>query len=237
MNEEVTALESELNDIRARSPVTHIQREKKDSTAKAHILMRGAYDQPGEEVTANTPVALHPMSDGAPRNRLSLAYWVVDPANPLTVRVTVNRFWQQVFGQGLVSTTEDFGVTGALPSHPQLLDWLACDFVDNGWDVKRFFKQIFMSATYRQAARVSPEKLEADPNNVLLSRGPRFRMDAEMVRDFSLAVSGLLSPKMYGPGVKPYQPGDIWNIVGLPSGNTRDYRQDSRRGPVPANDL
>ncbi len=219
-------LEAERDAIKARSPVTHIQEERKDSPAMAHILMRGEYDKPGEEVQAATPATLHPMREGAPKNRLGLAEWLVDPANPLTARVTVNRFWQEVFGQGIVVTPEDFGVMGTLPSHPELLDWLAVEFRENGWDVKKFFKLMLMSATYRQAAVTTAEKLEKDRDNVLLSRGPRFRMDAEMVRDYALAVSGLLSSTMYGPGAKPYQPEDIWNIVGLPSGNTRDYVQD-----------
>lgn len=223
----LSALEAEQEAIRARSAVTHIQQERSDRAPMAHMLMRGAYDHPGEELSAATPAALHPLREDAPRNRLGLARWTVAPANPLTARVTVNRFWQEVFGQGLVTTAEDFGVSGALPSHPDLLDWLATDFVEHGWDVKRLFKQILMSATYRQSAEVSPSKLETDPHNGLLSRGPRFRMDAEMVRDYSLAVSGLLSPRMFGPGTKPYQPGDIWNVVGLPSSDTRDYTQDT----------
>jgi len=164
-------------------------------------------------------------SDGTSENISGLAQWTVDPANPLTARVTVNRFWQQLFGRGIVATPEDFGVMGALPTHPELLDWLAVDFRDSGWDVKRFFKQVLMSAAYRQSAAVTPQKLEADRENLLLSRGPRFRMDAEMVRDGALAASGLLSAKMHGPGVKPYQPGNIWDVVGLPGGNTRDYVQ------------
>lgn len=222
----VRQLQTEREQIVARSPVTHIQREKKNSVAMASILMRGAYDRPGEKVEASPPAALHPLSEGAPPNRLGLARWVVDPVNPLTARVTVNRFWQEVFGRGLVPTPEDFGVSGALPSHPKLLDWLANDFVSSGWNVKRFYKQILMSATYRQSAATTPQKLEIDPSNAFLSRGPRFRMDAEMVRDTALAVSGLLSPRMYGPGTRPYQPENIWDIVGLPGGDTRDYRQD-----------
>ncbi len=219
-------LEAEQVAIQARSPVTHIQREKPDTPPMANILMRGAYDQVGEEVTAATPAALHSWPADAPLNRLGLAMWVVDRSNPLTARVTVNRFWQEIFGRGLVNTPEDFGVSGSLPSHPELLDWLASDFVESGWDVKRFYKQMFMSASYRQAATTSPAKLERDPENVLLSRGPRFRMDAEMVRDTALSVSGLLSPRMYGPGTKPYQPNDIWNMVGLSNGDTRIYKQD-----------
>ncbi|RMF44333.1 MAG: DUF1553 domain-containing protein, partial [Planctomycetota bacterium] len=222
----VEELEAEQEAIRARSPITHIQQEKPDSEPVAHILIRGQYDQPGELVHAATPTALHPLPDGAPRNRLGLAYWLVDPANPLTARVTVNRFWQEVFGLGIVATPEDFGVMGALPTNQELLDWMAVDFREHGWDVKRLFKQMLMSATYRQSAAVTPEKLEIDPHNALLSRGPRFRMDAEMIRDYALAASGLLSSRMYGPGIKPYQPENIWDVVGLPSGNTRNYVQD-----------
>lgn len=223
-------LETEREAIRSRSPVTHVQQEKPNSVAMAHVLMRGAYDQPGEEVMANTPAALPPLPADAPHNRLGLAQWVVAPENPLTARVTVNRFWQQLFGQGIVVTAEDFGVMGIAPSHAELLDWLAVDFRDSGWNVKHFFKQLLMSATYRQAAVATPEKLERDPSNILFSRGPRFRMDGEMVRDYALASSGLLSRKMYGPGVRPYQPSNIWEIVGLPGGDTRNYVQDTGEG-------
>lgn len=223
----VVSLEAEREAIRARSPVTHIQQEKANSPAMAHILMRGAYDKPGEQVAAAPPVALHAFPEGAPANRLGLARWVVDSNNPLTARVTVNRFWQEIFGQGIVQTAEDFGVMGTPPSNPELLDWLAVEFRESGWDVKRLFKLMLMSATYRQAAITTPEKLEQDRENMLLSRGPRFRMDAEMVRDYALAASGLLSPQMYGPGTKPYQPEGIWDIVGLPGGNTRNYVQDT----------
>ncbi len=223
----VEALESEREAIRTRSPVTHVQQEKSDSPAMASILMRGQYDQPGEQVTAATPASLHPLPPGAPSNRLGLAQWLVDPANPLTSRVTVNRFWQQLFGQGIVRTTEDFGVMGGLPSDRELIDWLAVEFRQSGWDIKRLFKLILMSATYRQAAITTPQKMEADHDNILYSRGPRFRMDAEMIRDGALASSGLLSSRMYGPGVRPYQPENIWDIVGLPSGDTRNYVQDS----------
>ena len=141
--------------------------------------------------------------------------------------MTVNRFWQEVFGTGLVRTAGDFGITGELPSHPELLDWLALDFRDNGWDMKRFFKQVVMSSTYRQAALTTPEKLEKDRDNRLLSRGPRFRMDAEMIRDAALATSGLLSPKMGGPSVKPYQPDGVWEAVAMIGSNTRNYVRDT----------
>ncbi len=152
---------------------------------------------------------------------------VVAPEHPLTARVTVNRFWSQVFGTGLVKTAGDFGVSGELPSHPELLDWLAVDFRESGWDVKRLFKMIVISATYRQSAVLTPEKREKDPENRLFSRGPRFRMDAEMVRDYALAASGLLSDKIGGPSVKPYQPPGVWEAVAMIGSNTRDYKQDS----------
>ncbi len=226
LSEKIGKLEREHADIRSRSPLTHIQEERKDSEAIAHILMRGEYDKKGEQVKAATPGALHAMAPDLPRNRLGLAKWVVDPNNALTARVTVNRFWQQMFGQGLVTSAEDFGVMGSVPTHPELLDDLAVNFRENGWDVQKLFKEIFMSATYRQAAVATPEKLEHDRDNHLYSRGPRFRMDAEMVRDLALRTSGLLSPKMYGPGVKPYQPENIWDVVGLPEGDTRNYVPD-----------
>jgi hypothetical protein len=222
----LSALELEYERIRSRSPITHIQRERTDSEPQTHLLMRGEYDKKGELIKANTPSALHPMGRDLPLNRLGLAHWVVDPANPLTARVTVNRFWQEIFGSGLVATPEDFGVMGSPPSNPDLLDWLAVDFVEHDWNVKRIFKQIFASATYRQATRITPDKLELDPQNALFSRGPRFRLDAEMIRDTALQASGLLSSKMYGPSTKPYQPENIWNVVGLPEGNTRVYQQD-----------
>ena len=225
--QKIRDLEAERQAIKSRGALTHIQMEKPNSPPLANILMRGEYDKPGDQVPAATPASLHAMPKDSPANRLGLARWLVDPANPLTARVTVNRFWQEVFGRGIVSTTEDFGVMGALPSHPMLLDWLALEFQDSGWNVKALFKTMLTSATYRQSAVVTAEKLERDRDNLLLSRGPRFRMDAEMVRDYALAASGLLSGTMYGPGTKPYQPEGIWDVVGLPSGNTRKYVQDT----------
>ena len=222
----VDRLNTERAAIESRSAITHVQVERSGQPAMANILMRGAYDAVGEQVAAAPPAALHPIASDAPRNRLGLARWTVDPANPLTARVTVNRFWQEVFGQGIVATPEDFGVMGAAPTHPELLDWLAVEFRNSGWDVKKLFKLILMSATYRQAAVVTTVKLEKDRDNLLLSRGPRFRMDAEMVRDYALAASGLLSSKMFGPGTKPYQPSGVWDVVGLPGGDTRNYVQD-----------
>ncbi len=219
----VAKLESERDVIKGRSPVTHIQEERKDQPAMANILMRGAYDQVGEKVAAAPPAVLHDLPQGAPANRLGLAQWLVDPANPLTPRVTVNRFWQEIFGTGIVATPDDFGIMGAAPSHPELLDWLAVTFVESGWDVKALFKTILMSSTYQQSSKTTPDKLEKDRDNRLLSRGPRYRMDAEMIRDHALAASGTLSTKMGGPGTKPYQPENIWEVVGM--GNAR-YEQD-----------
>ena len=223
LSQGLTKLEAERDAIKGRSPITHIQ-EEKAGKAMTNILMRGQYDKKGDEVEANTPAFLPPLPSGAPRNRLGLAKWLVDPANPLTSRVTVNRFWQEVFGTGIVKTSEDFGIMGMAPSHPELLDWLAVEFRDNGWDVKKFFKLLLTSATYRQASVVTSEKLDKDPANRLLSRGPRFRLDGELIRDYALAASSTLSPKMGGPGTKPYQPEHVWDQVGI--GNTREYVQD-----------
>lgn len=222
----VTDLEKEDTKIRKVAPLTHVQKEKPDSMARTKILMRGAYDKPGDEVLAATPESLHAMQADAPKNRLGLAQWVIDPANPLTARVTVNRCWQELFGRGIVATSEDFGVMGTPPSNQDLLDWLAVDFRESGWDTKRLYKKILMSSTYRQAANVTAEKLARDEDNSLLSRGPRFRMDAEMVRDYALVASGLFNDKMYGRGSKPYQPVGIWEIVGMPESDTRKYVQD-----------
>jgi hypothetical protein len=214
-------------DIRRRSAVTHVMQERSDSQPMANILYRGQYDQPRQEVQPNVPAALPPMPASFPRNRLGLAQWLVDPSNPLTARVTVNRFWQELFGTGLVKSSEDFGSQGQTPSHPELLDWLAVEFRESGWDVKKFFKLLVTSSAYRQSAQASEAKLKADPENRLLSRGPRFRMDGEMVRDYALAASGLLVPAIGGPSVKPYQPQGIWETVAMIGSNTQFYKQDS----------
>jgi hypothetical protein len=180
------------------------------------ILNRGAYDSPTDQkVEAGTPSILPTMSEDAPQNRLGMAQWLFQADHPLTSRVAVNRYWQLLFGQGLVTTPEDFGSQGEFPSHQELLDWLAVDFRESGWDVKRMLKQMVMSATYRQTSNIRPELLRRDPNNILLARGPRFRLQGEFIRDNALAVSGLLVTKMGGPGVKPYQPPGLWREVGL----------------------
>jgi hypothetical protein len=219
-----TKLTAEQEAIKGRSPITHIQEEKMDAKPMANILMRGAYDKVGEQVDAAVPAAIGKLPANAPKNRLGLAQWLVAAENPLTARVTVNRFWQELFGTGIVKTSDDFGIMGSAPTHPELLDWLAVEFRESGWDVKRFLKMVLTSAAYRQATLITPEKIEKDRDNALLSRGPRFRMDAEMIRDYALAASSSLSPRMGGPGTMPYQPENIWEIVGL---GTEKYKQDN----------
>ncbi len=183
-----------------------------DEQRYTHVFDRGNWLANGERVDPDVPLSLPPMPDDAPRNRLGLAQWLVAPENPLTARVTVNRFWEQLFGQGIVETVEDFGTQGASPTHLELLDWLALRFEnEHAWSVKKLLKDIVMSATYQQSSRATPELLEHDPKNQMLARGPRFRLSAEQVRDQALAVGGLLSEKMYGPSVYPVQPEGLWN--------------------------
>ena len=219
-------LQLERREVRRRGAVTHVMHERSDAKPFAHILYRGAYNQPRDRVEPATPAALPPMPASLPRNRLGLAKWLVDDSNPLTARVAVNRFWQEVFGTGIVKTSDDFGSQGEPPSHPKLLDWLAVEFRESGWNVKGLFRLMVTSATYRQAAATSEEKLAKDAENRLLSRGPRYRMDAEMLRDYALAASGLLVPKIGGPSVKPYQPPGVWKTVAMPDSNTSIYEQD-----------
>jgi hypothetical protein len=176
-----------------------------------HLLIRGEYDKKGEKVSAAVPASLPPLPPGAAANRLGLANWLIDPANPLTARVTVNRYWQIFFGTGLVKTAEDFGSQGELPSHPQLLDWLASEFVETGWDVKHLLRTIVTSATYRQSSAGTPAEYAKDPENRLLGRGPRLRLQAEFIRDQALAVSGLLNREVGGASVFPYQPKGLWS--------------------------
>ena len=220
-------VELQQRDIRRRSALTHVMQERPGSQPMAHILHRGQYDQPRQEVQPNVPAALPPMPASFPRNRLGLAQWLVDPTNPLTARVTVNRFWQELFGTGLVKSSEDFGSQGQAPSHPELLDWLAVEFRESGWDIKKFFKLLVTSSAYRQSAQANEAKLKSDPENRLISRGPRFRMDGEMVRDYALAASGLLVRTIGGPSVKPYQPSGIWEAVAMIGSNTQFYKQDT----------
>lgn len=228
--EELAGLEPERRAIRRRGTVTLVMEERTDQEPFAHLLHRGMYDAPREKLAANTPSALPPMSASMPRNRLGLAQWLVDAGNPLTARVTVNRFWQEVFGTGLVKTAEDFGAQGEPPVNQELLDWLAVEFRESGWDVKKIFRLMVTSAAYRQEAKASPEKLEKDPDNRLVSRGPRFRMDGEMLRDQALAVSGLLAGGIGGPSVKPYQPAGVWEAVAMKESDTRFYKEDEGEG-------
>jgi hypothetical protein len=219
-------LQREEAAIKGRGTAAHVMQEK-NSEAMAYILFRGDYDKRRDPVKPDTPKALPPMPSDLPHNRLGFARWLTRPEHPLTARVTVNRFWQEVFGTGIVRTAGDFGVSGELPSHQELLDWLAVEFRESGWDVKKLFKLIVMSATYRQSTVLTAEKREKDPQNRLLSRGPRYRMDAEMIRDYALAASGLLVRRVGGPSVKPYQPEGVWEAVAMIGSDTRDYRMDS----------
>ncbi len=183
---------------------------------QTHILRRGQYDQPGERVHPGVPACLPPLAEvpaGGEANRLDLAKWLVRPDHPLTARVAVNRLWQMLFGTGLVSTSADFGSQGSPPSHPELLDWLAVDFVESGWDMKRLIHKMVLSATYQQASYVTPASLQNDPTNRLLSHGPRFRLQGEFIRDAALKVSGLLVEQIGGPSVKPYQPPGLWKEI------------------------
>jgi hypothetical protein len=205
---ELTALRQEKDRLERSFPTVMVMAERpirKDT----FVLARGAYDKPGEKVEPGVPAVLPPGAPDPP-NRLGFARWMIDPSNPLMARVTMNRFWEMYFGTGIVKTVEDFGVQGEWPSHPELLDWLATEFIRSGWDVRAMLKLMVTSAAYRQSSKASPELEQRDPENRLLARGPRFRLPAEMVRDQALAVSGLLAEKLGGPSVKPYQPAGLW---------------------------
>lgn len=218
----LAAAEARLQQLTKTGQPTLIAREK-TSPAFADVLKRGDYFARVERVEPQTPHFLPPLPKGQPRNRRGLAEWLVTPEQPLFARVTVNRMWQELFGTGLVESAGDFGVMGAHPSHPELLDWLAVEFRESGWDVKRMYRTLVLSATYRQSARVRPGDLQKDPSNRLLARGPRYRMDGEVLRDSALAAAGLLSPRMGGPSVKPFQPTGLWEEVAMPESNTRSH--------------
>ena len=212
LTEQIAALTQQMETVEKDIPTTMVM----DDTVprKTFVLIRGVYDQPGEEVAANTPEVLLSMPEGLPRNRLGLARWLTDRSNPLPARVQVNRFWQSLFGSGIVGTADNFGSQGESPSHPELLDWLAGEFIGGGWDVKKMMRLLVTSATYRQSSRLTPTLLERDPENRLLARGPRFRLQAEFVRDQALAASGLLIEKIGGPSVKPYHPPGLYEQIG-----------------------
>lgn len=207
--QKILALTKRRTEFEESFPTTMVM-EEMPQRRETFVLARGQYDKPGEKVAPAVPASLHPLPSAAARDRLSLARWLVDPANPLVARVTVNRFWQMYFGAGLVKTVDDFGAQGDPPSHPQLLDWLASEFVASGWDMKALVRQIVTSATYRQSSKVRPTLIERDPENRLLARGPRLRLSAEAIRDQSLAVGGLLIERIGGPSVHPYQPPGLW---------------------------
>ncbi|MFT4559429.1 MAG: hypothetical protein ACI92S_004819, partial [Planctomycetaceae bacterium] len=225
LQKSIADADREVTDLEKAVATTLVFREKAE-LKPAHILNRGEYDQKLEEVPRAVPAILPPLPEGAPANRLGLAMWLTSRRHPLMARVTVNRFWQQLFGTGLVKTSEDFGSQGDPASHPELLDWLAVQFQDDGWDVEQALRRMVMSATYRQAAVVRGS-VEIDPENRLLSHGPRFRLDAEVLRDQALFVSGLLVEKIGGPSVKPPQPDGLWFAVGYSGSNTVRFAADT----------
>jgi hypothetical protein len=209
VREKIAELRKQIEDLRIPTSLV-LAEDNKVEHPSTFIRMRGAYVSKGEEVSADVPAFLGGLPAGAPPNRLGFAKWLVSRDNPLTARVTVNHYWDSIFGRGIVETTEDFGTQGFAPSHPELLDWLAVEFMESGWDVKAIQRLIVTSSTYRQSSSVNKALLERDPTNALLARGPRFRVEAEMVRDIALSASGLLSAKMFGPPVMPYQPDNLW---------------------------
>lgn len=225
--EEITGLEKEKGTLEGMVATTLVTSELTEKPRMTRLLMRGEYDQPiGETLTPDTPAFLPPFPEDVPRNRIGLAQWLTDADHPLLARVTANRIWQQLFGTGLVITAEDFGSQGSWPSHPQLLDSLAVDLIDNDWDLHSFLKMLMTTETYCQDSAVDSKTLRADPDNRLLTRGPRFRLDAEMVRDQALLLSGLLVDRHGGPSVKPYQPDGLWKAVGYSDSNTVKFVQD-----------
>ena len=205
----IDRLKEARDDLLARTMVM----KDRESQAPTHVFLRGNYMTPGDRVEPGVPDVLHPLDPSLPPNRLGLARWLVDPDNPLTARVTVNRLWAEIFGQGIVTTPEDFGMQSAPPTHPELLDWLALEFAGKGWSMKQIIKTIVMSSTYRQTSAVPNAKIAKDPTNQWLSRGPRFRLSGELIRDSVLAASGLLSDKIGGPSVYPPQPDGLWKEI------------------------
>lgn len=242
LNAKIAALNKQRTDLDGAIPSTMVMADM-PQLRDTNILIRGAYNKKGDKVTHGVPAALGgKLPDGAPINRLSLAKWLVDPSHPLSSRVTVNRFWQQFFGRGIVKTSEDFGIQGDWPTHPELLDWLATEFqtptartlIENteaaapkNWDMRHLMRLIVTSNTYRQSSRVSPDLVKRDPENMLLARGPRFRFDAEVIRDAALFTSGLLVEKVGGKSVKPYQPLGLWEAVAFVGSTTSQFKRDA----------
>jgi hypothetical protein len=223
---QINEAQKQRTELEAAIPSTLVMADMAQ-TRETRMLIRGQYDKKGDKVDRALPAWLPALPEGAPLNRLGMAKWLVDSKHPLTSRVTVNRYWQHLFGQGLVKTAEDFGSQGQWPSHPELLDWLAVEFRESGWNIKHMLRLMVLSNTYRQSSKVTPELVQRDPTNELLARGPRFRLDAEVIRDSALNVSGLLVEKIGGKSVKPYQPEGLWEAVGFIGSNTRDFKQDS----------
>jgi mono/diheme cytochrome c family protein len=227
LTDQLAAQQKARDAIITEIPATLVMKERAE-VRPTHILVRGNYDQPGEAVERNTPDFLPPMKHGdGPATRMNLAEWLVDSSNPLTARVAVNRFWQQIFGVGLVRTSEDFGAQGEPPSHPELLDQLTIRFVESGWDVKSLLRYIVLSETYQLSSRAPGDPYIADPDNRLLARGSRYRWDAEVIRDQVLSFAGLLNSTLYGKSVKPPQPEGLWKIVAMPSSYPRIYVADT----------
>jgi len=226
LNQKIDSLTRQKTELDGQIPATMVSADM-PQPREAFVLVRGAYDKPGDKVERGVPAVFPPLPAEAPRNRLGLAQWLVSPQHPLTSRVIVNRYWQHYFGTGIVKTAEDFGAQGEWPVHPELLDWLATDFIQSGWDVKRMQKQIVMSGAYRRSSRVRPELLQADPENRWLARGPRFRLDAEVIRDSALSISGLLVERPGGKSVRTYQPEGIWEAVAFVGSNTSKFQPDS----------
>jgi len=230
--QELGKIKAERESLDKSVPTTFIYKDL-PAPRESFVMLRGAYDKPGDKVEPAVPAVFPPLAKADPSarpSRLDLARWLVSPEHPLTGRVAVNRLWQQVFGTGLVKTSYDFGSQGEMPSHAELLDWLAVHYRKSGWDTKALLKLMLSSATFRQSSRVTPELLAHDPGNRLLARAPRLRLDAEQIRDNALFVSGLINLEMGGKGVKPYQPTNIWEPVGFAGSNTRFYQQDT--GPA-----
>ena len=222
---QLTAAQARVDALLKAIPPTMIMQDQ-PQPRESFVLVRGEYDKPSEKVLANTPSYLPPLDDSLPRNRLGLARWLVAPSHPLTARVTVNRLWQQLFGIGLVDTPEDFGMQGNPPSHPELLDWLAVDFIELGWNLHHVISTIVLSKTYQQSSIITPEAYARDPHNRLMARGPRMRLDAEAIRDSALAASGLLTRTIGGPSTFPYHPPGLWLEVNNRPGYSSPYEQD-----------